>query len=147
MNGWFEKNLDILSKKHPGAESFLRREQTGGKVSIDRTRSRNDHPTARVNGRFLHSKLDPVREAERIAAHSVDSSAGVCVFLGFGYGYHIERFLEREAEKIAVAVEREPGILRSAMEERDLRALFAHPRAVILLDPAPEEIRSALSVW
>ncbi|MFO7849609.1 MAG: 6-hydroxymethylpterin diphosphokinase MptE-like protein [Spirochaetia bacterium] len=155
MSIYYSKNFSSLTERVPRARDFLDDTRPGDTTSpgdesveeLEEIAGRGGMPTIRFKGRFLHSKLDPHKEAARIIRRSVDPSADVHVFMGFGYGYHIEEYLRSYPEKIAVVIEKEAKILRSAMKVRDLTHIFSDPRMKLL--PAPEhgEIRFALTLY
>ncbi len=144
MSGYYKNNLLSLKERFPRAYTLLEAAETG---EIEKVTGRGGVPTLRFKGRFLHSKLDPQKEAERIIQRSVDPGAEVHVFMGFGYGYHIEEYLRSRPKKIAVVIEKEAAILRSAIEARELSSLFSNPRLKILLAPEETEIRSLVSMY
>lgn len=153
MSGNYHKNLLALKERFPRAYTLLedtaieRNGTVKETVEIEEICGRGGLPTLRVEGRFLHSKLDPLKEAERIIRRSIDPGSEIHIFMGFGYGYHIEEYLHSCPEKIAVVIEKETAILRSAMGARDLSSLFSHPRLKLGLKPEEAEVRSIISMY
>jgi hypothetical protein len=97
-------------------------------------------PTAKLDGRYIHSARDPLREARRAVRGEEVRQSQLCVFLGFGLGYHVEAFLEEDEDRSAVIVEKEPALFLQALEHRDLRSLFSSGRVNLLLDTDARDI-------
>lgn len=93
MNAW-DANLSVLASVAPPMAHALR-EAGGGCLTV--TAARNGLPTARQNGRWIHSAYDPLREAEAWAAEQV----AVCrpqetlVVMGVGLLYHADALRQR----------------------------------------------------
>ncbi len=155
MNELYRRNLAALegradeglleSLKEMGTAGGARDAEDNPADSIELIEGRGGKPSLRVAGKLLHSKLDPEREARRIVEQALDSSAQVHIFLGFGLGYHIEAYLQRYTESLAVVVEQNPAILRRAMETRDLSHLLVDRRLQLLLRPDIDELRGFLA--
>ncbi|SOB91133.1 hypothetical protein SAMN05880501_101267 [Ureibacillus xyleni] len=81
------------------------------KIEFNLLESRNGFPIieANVEGKpfLLHSKYDPIKEAERFidSWHEKIEAADYILFYGAGMGYHIKAFFERYPEKIASVYE------------------------------------------
>ncbi|MFW6213932.1 MAG: 6-hydroxymethylpterin diphosphokinase MptE-like protein [Spirochaetota bacterium] len=58
-------------------------------------RSRAGGETARYNGRYIHSRFDPIREARRFVEQLDQTNARILVFLGPGLGHAIAPLRER----------------------------------------------------
>jgi len=95
---------------------------------IDRTctfvvdQSRTGSPTLAFCKRYLHSSMDPLKEADRLAqTPPVNGSAPDIVFcFGLGLGYHIDaiRRLSPEATVVAVTVDRTELELTASVHDR-----------------------------
>src|SRR6056297_1551808 len=102
-------------------------------------------PTARLCNRYLHSRHNPVREAERLITNICgESSGGVGVFLGFGLGYQIDAFRLQYPESPILIVESRPSLFLKALGTRDFSELFL-PRTTLLLGSTVEELSLLLT--
>ncbi len=135
MNGFLQRNLLAVSATDPAladriskspADPDVRRElaRTGAPVPV---LTRESGPLA------LHSRMDPEREAERLAA--AYPGGGYIVFLGLGAGYGIRPFLDRPATGGILVVEYSLGLLRAIFEGFDLAPLLSDRRVRLLVDP------------
>ena len=71
-------------------------------LSLEETR--NGHKTIKVNGIYLHSKYDPIKEAQSFVNSNlnVDENPTGYLVLGLGLGYHILDLASRTDKKIIV---------------------------------------------
>ncbi|HMM19540.1 MAG TPA: DUF115 domain-containing protein [Selenomonadales bacterium] len=108
-----------------------------GRVEI--ITSRTGLPTVRVradNGHpvFLHSSVDPVKEAQRVAADVPAEPGAVVIVYGFGLGYLVEALLAQLSEKVLLFVlEPDSELFHTVMETRDIRPVIGNERVVILV--------------
>jgi hypothetical protein len=105
--------------------------------------SASGDPTARIDGKWIHSPRDPRQEAARLHPKGSERNSMV-VFYGLGLAYQIEHYLENVDDAIAVVVEPEAAMVRAAFETRDLGALLVDPRVHLLIDANPQELAMVL---
>lgn len=105
--------------------------------------SRSGHlvPTIRLAGRNLplHSTIDPIREGKRYA--EVYKGGGYLVFLGFGGGYQILPFLERDNVSNIIVIDSDITYFKTVLSYMDLRHLILDRRVTFLIDRSQTEIR------
>ncbi len=91
--------------------------------------SRSGEPTAFLNGRALHSRFNPRKEALR-AAESVSPGAAIVVLGGLGLGYVAEALLEKHRNIRLIIAEADPALPSLAAEARklDVRATVEETR-------------------
>ena len=82
-------------------------------------KARNGLPIALWNGRALHSRFDPVREADKAAA-GVPKEADIVVLAGFGLGYVAESLVRGSPHRRLIIAEADPEIPEKAMKARGL---------------------------
>jgi hypothetical protein len=85
---------------------------------------------------YLHSRYEPVKEAEQLI-ESIDPAEKTCFYvLGLGLGYHLELLFNKASEEAIFCVF-EPDILiiRAAMESRDLSEMIASHRLMWFWEP------------
>ncbi|MDR0496543.1 MAG: DUF115 domain-containing protein, partial [Treponema sp.] len=107
-------------------------------------------PTLVLNALYLHSKRDPVREAERLVESAAgdqgsDTPENPALVLGFGLGYAAGALAAKFPEKPIIVVERRANILRRALEERDLAVFLSRKGLVFVLDV--DGVSGALSLF
>ncbi|MDK9698961.1 MAG: DUF3880 domain-containing protein [bacterium] len=71
--------------------------------TIERFPASDGTPTVRVNGKLLHSKFNPLREAERWAANVPDCKT--IVVIGAGLGYGVATLREKQPNATIVVLE------------------------------------------
>ncbi len=139
-----ERNLALLRRRYPGLDiDAIIAKHTGGTGTsapaaaegrhgsasglipgLKIEESRTGVPTAQTDGRYLHSRMDPVREAERMVAREAESEPGCAVFLGFGLGYQIEAFRRRYPQTAVIIIEADPALFKAALAARDMSTVF-----------------------
>jgi len=82
--------------------------------------SKQGEPTLKVGTIQLHSRYDPVREAEQVAGRALDRVPGdaVLVICGLGLGY-LAQAVRRRFSGPVVVVEPELAIVRAAVQSRN----------------------------
>jgi hypothetical protein len=95
---------------------------------------------------FLHSSVDPMKEARAIAA-TVSAEAGkVIIIFGFGLGYLVEALLERlDESNIFYIIEPDHDLFCAAMGIRDLRHLLSSERIYILVGDSGDKVKPSFS--
>jgi hypothetical protein len=103
-------------------------------------KSKAGGPTVSVrasNGRalYLHSRYEPVKEAERLIESIAVQQKTTFYLLGLGLGYHLELLFERaSSEAIFCIFEPDIQMIRAAMEHRDLSKIIASHRLLWFCD-------------
>ena len=138
MNDIFNKNIQALSVKN----SELPRRLAGVNTDyVEVIESKNGNPVPCINledGRklFVHSRVDPVREAERFISEVDPSDKDLVIVLGFGFAYHCELLLEKVSPEVnVITIEKDEALLKSAFQSRDLEHLISLNNFYILADP------------
>ncbi len=138
MKEIFEKNIVALSEKNSGLARRLE-DYSAGYVEV--VESKTGHPVPCINtddGKklFVHSRIDPLREAERFISEIDISDKDLIVVLGFGFGYHCGLLLEKISSEVnVIAIEKDMPLLRNALQSRDLEGLIGLKNFYILADP------------
>ncbi|MFW5716399.1 MAG: motility associated factor glycosyltransferase family protein [Spirochaetota bacterium] len=94
--------------------------------------ARNGSPTLLVDGRFVHSRHDPEREAERTASQIARREPPAVVMLGLGLGYHAAYLLRRTEATVVVAFEPSREIVDLAFEHGPLADASQRERLTIV---------------
>jgi hypothetical protein len=131
----YVENLGAIWGVDAGLAQRLEAEdEQAGRVIVEA--SRTGPPTLSVRGAdgrvvSLHSRYDPVAEARKLVG-SVRVDGPVAFYLlGMGLGYHLEEVFERaSSEALFFVFEADLGVMRAAMEKRDLTPLIRSGRVM-----------------
>lgn len=141
-----EGNLASLEERFPGIRAAYLGD-TAPSPDLTAAAAKDGSLVAAWKGAALHSRVDPVREAERAVAEALaGGGADSLVLLGFGLGYHAEA-AARIAPGLAVVVcEPDPARFLAALSLRDFRPLLATPRIALVGEGGPEALHAALEL-
>ncbi|HDQ14958.1 MAG TPA: DUF115 domain-containing protein [Sediminispirochaeta sp.] len=132
---FFDKNLHMLRTLYPRiGDALPAAEGRYRDASIEIAKS--GAPTLRVDGRYVHSRHDPAREAVRFIDGVCGAGPGLGIFLGFGLGYQVQEFRRRFPEAPVLIVEESESLFRLALEARDLEACFGPGVSLLLSSPS-----------
>ena len=94
--------------------------------------------------RFLHSKIDPGKEAADWVSHQVTPEKHAYI-MGMGLGYHIIEFVRkhREIESLHI-IEADEGLFRISLEVNDLSEVLSHRGLHLLLGQESDAIAQSL---
>jgi len=136
------KNLNWLQKTNPVLMT-LAQAPISGEVVVQP--SRKGAPTLAVGGVQIHSSYDPVGEAEKMAASTLESiPAGNAIILcGLGLGYFAEAILKKTSASLAI-VEADPAILPAAVDQGVLATLGD---STLLVDARPVGVLEAVRAF
>lgn len=108
-------------------------------ASCELEASSSGHATLSAGGSYVHSKVDPRREAERALAAGEAFGPDGCLFCGCGLAYLPELYGARYPDAAIVIVEPELAVLMAFLASRPLEGLLSHPNLVIVAGiPASE---------
>ncbi|MEA1910674.1 MAG: 6-hydroxymethylpterin diphosphokinase MptE-like protein, partial [Spirochaetota bacterium] len=106
--------------------------------------SKSGLPTAKVEGKFIHSNRDPVREADRLIISEIPENISSCIVEGFGLGYYVDAILTLRPDIPIIIVEPSAERFLSALEARDLKNIFTSPMVSLLIENKSESIHQIL---
>lgn len=134
-------NKDIIENNHPHLVEVI---EYPWEETIDVTVNKNGLAVPAVvlqdKKVFIHSKFDPVKEAERTVSGIDPSEFDLVLVFGFGFAYHIEVLLDKMSPQgVLVAVEKNPAMVAAASASRDMSRILNDPRLVILVDPGEDD--------
>ena len=147
LNDAFRKNRALFAGRFPDLAAL-----TGLASDEDAERTRDilppfcelaatpsGHMTLSAGGAFVHSRMDPRREAERALAAGEAFGPDGCLFCGCGLAYLPELYAARYPDAPIVIVESELAVLFALLASRPLDALLSHPNLAIVAGiPASE---------
>ncbi|MBP2657530.1 MAG: hypothetical protein H6Q69_562 [Firmicutes bacterium] len=117
---------------------------------IEIMNSRIGLPTVRVKSSndkwvFLHSSVDPVKEAQQIASTVSTDPGKVVAIYGFSLGYLVEALLETVDEKNPIVIiEPDRDLFCAAMAARDFRHIISSERLFILVSDSVNDLKASL---
>lgn len=118
------------------------------RLAVERTRSGAVTAKATAPGGtplFLHSRHDPVAEAETWARSLSLADTSCFVICGMGLGYHLKAlFAEIKGEALIVCVEPSVATIATALASVDLTELLGSPRFVLLTDADKSRLHARL---
>src|SRR3954468_18948726 len=126
-------NLAALWQQQPSLARTVEGME-GGPDTVVVEASKSGPPTLGVRtaeGRVvaLHSKYNPVAEGQKLVEQTRLDGCVAFYVLGLGLGYHVETLFERAStESIVFVFEPDLGVLRAALEHRDLSELIGSGR-------------------
>lgn len=118
-NAVFTGNLEAIRRLNPDLVDRIRAAPSLGD-RLQFSGSRQDAPTARLDGTMLASAVRPLDEADRLAQSFEPVDVAVPIILGFGLGYHIRSIVERlHNTGFALVYEPDVSLLRAVLEHLD----------------------------
>jgi len=94
-----------------------------------------------VNGIFVHSPRDPVREGQRLI-DAVSGEKGAVVIFGFGLGYAAQA--AASLNRPIIIIEKYKSLFLKALELRDFSDLFSKSKLIFIIGGSTEAITNAL---
>lgn len=146
-NLWEAENWAAYEEHHH-SEEF---DPSAHSEGIEIKDSRVGVPTVRVMSSnhkwvFLHSSVDPMREARKVADQVSTEGGRVIVVYGFALGYLVEALMERVNEKSRIfVIEPDCRLFCAAMVARDLRRIFLDKRVYVLVSNSPKKFKDSIS--
>ncbi|MCH7700550.1 MAG: motility associated factor glycosyltransferase family protein [Planctomycetes bacterium] len=142
-------NMAALWRADPQLASLIDDVPDERRLELSETRSGKwtaSVPTPDGGRCFLHSRYDPVAEADQLAAAQVRSDCYCYVVLGFGLGYHVRSLFDAlVGESILVVCEPSAETLATALTCVDLSDAFASGRLIVLTTTDKSRIHATLA--
>src|SRR6056297_1439179 len=125
MKAVVERNLELLHSVDPQSADRLRRTPPAPSVSLEQSRSGLAVLVARhgERERWLHSRVEPEREANRLTDRLTTQTGTVVVF-GLGAGHHIRALLKRRDLRRIFICEPVVAYVARALEVAGIGELF-----------------------
>lgn len=93
--------------------------------------------------RYIHSRINPEREAERWAAVNATEFKNI-VILGFGLGYHLLAFKRRNTFSQMIIVEADLELFQLALKSADLAPILQDQRIHLSIGESPAAFKDCL---
>lgn len=135
----YGRNLVAIASRSEILASVI---DAGEPGPIESGPSRCGVPSGRYAGVWLHSRYDPLAEAERSVDEALSSGADLLVLLGLGLGYHAEKALERDSR--VLVIEHDPAFLKACIGVRDLGEILKDSRLELVLCSDEASLSAAL---
>ena len=154
MASFFAQNMTVIRKIFPPlAEEIDKAKDEAGTLQVEAAAT--GAPTLAVEGRYVHSKRDPEREAERLVGAGMDgdeADTGItgevpALVLGFGLGYTACALAAKFPDRPLIVVEKRAELLKKALETRDLSSFLSRPHLVFVLGGEIEGVTGALALF
>ncbi len=100
-------------------------------------------PTLSASGVYLHSRHNPLREAEKTLASASGGPEGL-LFAGLGLGYLAEAYAQAHPDARIVVVEPDIFVLFLALKARPLAHLLNHQHLMLAVGLSPQDAYSLL---
>jgi hypothetical protein len=148
MGSYYTVNIGALNESNARAAGLVNEAgDHSGRIRVVQARSGGAVPECEAGGRWtaVHSRYDPVKEAERFVAEAETKGFNLFIVFGFGFGYHVEALLAAAPrDAVVLVMEKSPGMLRTAMEHRALEHLFRDDRLQVVVGPRESDIGDTL---
>lgn len=128
--GLFGKNIKALASKNPSLAGRV--ENAADMPQLAVAESRSGLPVPKVGALALHSSYHPEAEAEKFSALAPASKDAALIVFGFGFGYHLEKIVEKAGR--IIVIEPSLSIIKAGFERRDLTSVIERVEIVL-----PEE--------
>ncbi len=148
-------NILFLKKNHPKLyEEIENTNSCNFQSNITLENTRNNQKTIKVRKDekdfYLHSKYDPLREAETIInkleeRESIDENSHV-IFYGLGLGYHIDAFTQRHPNTSFSLYEPSVEVFQYFLDNINLKKLPNDNLEILLLEHEPNHVDIFLSI-
>ena len=99
--------------------------------------------TARINGKYLHSKYNPISEAEKnlsLDFFEDKTAKSSCVFYGLGLGYAQELYAKKYPKSSLIIIEPDLFVFFLFLQSRPLDDFFMHENLILLLGLYPKDV-------
>lgn len=128
------ENLAAIRRRYPELKRVLETEHER-KDAFEIVRAKSGAPTVKVDGVFLHSSYNPLREADRTMVSYVDPAITTYIVYGFGLGYFVEALQKQVADEVDLYIVIDSGdYFLSALAARPLKEIFSRIRTHYLLE-------------
>jgi hypothetical protein len=108
------------------------------------TPSQSGAMTLSVRGTYLHSKYNPIRDAERALSENSAYKRNACVFSGCALGYLPELYARQFPKAQIVLIEPDIFVFLLFLSSRPLEAFFAHENLILIIGTTPREANAFL---
>ncbi|MBU0568262.1 glycosyltransferase [bacterium] len=140
----FKQNLRVLEKSFPGLAKKVYETEVGDDIIL--ITAKDGSPTAKIRIQkgeiLLHSRVDPVLEAERVVKRAVTGETGKdYLLMGLGLGYTLFELLGKIEEQASVIViEKRLDLFKLSLSLFDYRPILKAAALSFLIGKEPEDV-------
>jgi hypothetical protein len=126
----FDANLEAVRTRYPVLAGEMARTENPIRLFPSQAGPMTGEILTANGPMLLHSRYDPVREAERETESILEEGDTVLILLGMGLGYVVRELVRNRRDRFydLLVVERDPGLFRAALESVDLSEAFRDDR-------------------
>ena len=140
----FNANTSAIISRYPKFQREILDQFIPQSLTIESTTT--GEVTVKDGGRYLHSKRDPVKEADRsLEIVAPRGNPAVCICLGFGLGYFAESAIRRFPESEILIVEPDVPFFLGVLEHRNLTKILSHNHTHLILGADDDDVAHGLS--
>jgi len=139
---YYSQNIIALKRNFPLFAEEIEK-ANADETELKTEAAASGDPTLVYKGLYVHSRMDPKREAERFT--ETGSEEIVALVLGFGLGYAFSALAAKFPKRPIIIVEKKAEIIKKALELRDFTGLLTREKLVFVLDV--EGLTAALSLF
>ncbi len=145
----FLENIEFLNLKYPHiANQLLSHKQKNPYSTILDTKIGLPTILYKNNEKqfYLHSKYNPIKEAETFITSWVTDEINHYIVYGFGLGYHIEAFLQKMPESTVTIIETNIDLFITALHARNFRHLFQNEQLDFIVSEQIQDIAKRIKI-
>lgn len=139
----YQKNLTVLKNRYSDIFNLINQTVNVESNEYQIVESKTLVPTLLINCYnkkfYLHSKYDPVKEAERFIEENYDEKINDYIIYGFGFGYHIRELINRNKNANIYVFETNKEIFRLALKYVDLQEILENPNLKLIIEDKIED--------
>lgn len=147
LNSFWNKNIEFFFERFPAlAKRFsIENEPDDDYFSfLEILPSKKGIPTAKEDGKLLHSFYDPQREAQGVVNEAKSENIRAVAFFSMGLGYSPLEWAKNFPEDAIIIVEPSARHFFLAFKYTDLTELFKHKKLILLIQAGIEEANSII---
>jgi len=148
MRDFLKNNLEILSNKSPELYALIKKTRNDGQYKVSKAKT-GVSTLSRVfpdgKNKFLHSKYNPLQEAEQFIDSNYSNEISNYIIIGCGLGYHVIDLHKRISSQDRIIVfEKNPAIAKIALSQNDFSEVLNNPSVSIYVGIDPKKIEQIL---
>ncbi|MBN2616750.1 MAG: motility associated factor glycosyltransferase family protein [Spirochaetales bacterium] len=134
-----DKNLNALKEKYPKLLEIINR--TNIDIMLVST-AKSGELTAQINNNYIHSKYDPVKEADKVSENLKKSD--LFVLGGFGLGYQCQSIIKHFPNSLIVVYDPSLEIFIDSLKYKDISNIILNKNVIFLTGLSPDYIKDFL---
>ncbi len=138
----FDANLEAVRARYPVLAGEIARTENPIRLFPSQTGPLTGEIPTTSGPMLLHSRYDPIREAERETDSILEEGSSVLILLGMGLGYVVRELVRNRRDRFydLLVVERDLGLFRAALESVDLTEAFRDERIHFAVGDNPSSV-------